>query len=99
MSFLPLFTEKKTRVYENILKFRTLNHTIRTWVERSKEEPDEHTDFLEINEYISGKRKAIDAQPAVATAEDLCKRFPRICAIEVMNGSDNEGVLLYPRWP
>jgi len=89
----------KTRVYENILKFRTLNHTIRTWVERSKDGPEEHSDFLEINEYISGRRKAIDVQPTVATAEELCQRFPRICAIEVMNGSDNEGVLLYPRWP
>lgn len=98
MSFLP-FTEKKTKVYENILKFRTLNHSIRTWVERSKDGPDEHTDFLEINQYIGHRRKDIDAQPAMATAEELCKRFPRICAIEVMNGYENEGVLLYPRWP
>lgn len=92
-------SEKKTKVYENILKFRTLNHSIRTWVERSKDGPDEHADFLEINQYIGTRRKDIDIQPAMATAEELCKRFPRICAIEVMNGYENEGVLLYPRWP
>lgn len=99
MTFIPFLSDKKTKVYENILKFRTLNHSIRTWVERSKDGPDEHNDFLEMNQYIGTRRQAFDTQPPLATAEELCKRFPRICAIEVMNGYENEGVLIYPRWP
>lgn len=99
MSFLPLFSEKKTKVYENILKFRTLNTNIRTWVERAADGPEPHDDHLVINQYIATRRKEIDIQPPMATAEELCKKFPRICAIEVMNGFENEGVLLYPRWP
>lgn len=97
MSFLPMF--QKQRVYENILRFRTLNTNIRTWVERSKEGPSNHEDHAEINSYISTKRQQYDAQPMMDTAEDLARQFPRIVAVEVMNGSSHEGVLLYPRWP
>lgn len=98
MSFLPMF-QKKERVYENILKFRTLNTNIRTWVERSKDGPSTDEDYLVINTYISTRRQAFDAQPFMATAEELAAQFPRIVAVEVMNGSAHEGVLLYPRWP
>jgi hypothetical protein len=98
MSFLS-FGEKKTRVYENILKFRTLNTMIRTWVERDASGPCHGEDYLEINTYLSQRRQAIDIQPLMTTAEEICKQFPRVVACEVMNGSGNEGVLLYPRWP
>lgn len=99
MTFIPFLAEKKTKVYENILKFRTLNHTIRTWVERTASGPNEGEDFLAINDYIATRRQAFDTQPTIDTAEELCKQFPRICAIEVLNGYGNEGVLIYPRWP
>ena len=84
MSFLPLF-QKKERVYENILRFRTLNTHIRTWVERRKEGPGHFADHADINNYVSAKRGQYDAQPLMDTAEDLAREFPRIVAVEVMN--------------
>ena len=99
MSFLPLFQEKKTRVYENILKFRTLSTNIRTWVEREKDGPCPSEDYAAINAFIAGRRKEFDEQPFMTTAEAICQEFPRVVACEVMNGGSHEGVLLYPRWP
>ena len=91
--------QKKERVYENILRFRTLNTHIRTWVERSKEGPEHFVDHADINNYIAAKRGQYDSQPMMDTAEDLAREFPRIVAVEVMNGAATDGVLLYPRWP
>lgn len=96
---MPFWGGGQAPVYENICKFRTLNTVIRTWVEREKDGPDNSVDFLEINEYIAGRRKFIDHQSFMATATELAKRFPRICAVEVMNGAGTDGVLHYPRWP
>lgn len=86
-------------VYENILKFRTLTTNIRTWVEREKSGPDSSVDFAEMHAYILSRREQIDSQPHMDTAVELAKRFPRICAVEVINGSGTDGVLHYPRWP
>jgi hypothetical protein len=86
------------RLYENILAFRTLNTVIRTWVEREKHGPIDQEDYKEINAYIQEHRQAIDLQAMIDTAEMLTKAFPRICAVEVMNGSKTNGVLIYPRW-
>lgn len=96
---MMFFGSTSTPVYENILKFRTLNTMIRTWVEREKDGPDNSVDFLEINTYVASRRQAIDAQPFMTTALELAKEFPRIVAVEVMNGSGTDGVLHYPRWP
>lgn len=97
MSFLPYFS-KPQRLYENILAFRTLNTVIRTWVEREKHGPIDQEDYKEINAYIQEHRQTIDLQAMIETAEMLTKQFPRICAVEVMNGSKTNGVLIYPRW-
>jgi S1-C subfamily serine protease len=78
---------KPQRLYENILAFRTLNTVIRTWVEREKTGPNDQEDYKEINAYIQEHRQEIDLQAMIDTAEMLTKRFPRICAVEVMNGS------------
>ena len=99
MSFLPYFSKPKPqRLYENILAFRTLNTIIRTWVEREKHGPIDQEDYREINAYIQEHRQEIDLQAMIDTAEMLTKEFPRICAVEVMNGSKTNGVLIYPRW-
>lgn len=97
MSFLPLFSRPQ-RLYENILSFRTLSTYIRTWVERDKQGPDDQEDFAAINAYVQANRHAVDSQPMIETAEMLTREFPRICAVEVMNGSRTNGVLIYPRW-
>jgi hypothetical protein len=97
VSFLPYFS-KPQRLYENILAFRTLNTVIRTWVEREKHGPIDQEDYKEINAYIQEHRQTIDLQAMIETAEMLTKQFPRICAVEVMNGSKTNGVLIYPRW-
>jgi hypothetical protein len=89
---------KPQRLYENILAFRTLNTVIRTWVEREKHGPIDQDDYKEINAYIQEHRQEIDLQAMIDTAEMLTKEFPRICAVEVMNGSKTNGVLIYPRW-
>ena len=96
---MMFFGTTSTAIYENILKFRTLNTNIRTWVEREREGPDSSADFVEMNSYIAGRRQAIDTQPHMTTALELAQRFPRICAVEVINGSGTDGVLHYPRWP
>jgi hypothetical protein len=89
---------KPQRLYENILAFRTLHTVIRTWVEREKTGPNDQEDYREINSYIQEHRQKIDLQATIDTAEMLTKEFPRICAVEVMNGSKTNGVLIYPRW-
>lgn len=89
----------KERLYENILKFRTHNTNIRTWVEREPDGPRPDADWEEINEFLSANRQAIDAQDFRVTADLLCTKFPRICAVEILSGSQHLGVLLYPRWP
>lgn len=97
MSFLPF--ARKQRVYENILYFRTLSTHIRTWVERHREGPSDQEDWSAISDWIGINRSVIDEQPPMDTAEQLSRQFPRIVAVEVMNGSKTNGVLLYPRWP
>jgi hypothetical protein len=86
-------------LYENILRFRTLTTNIRVWIEREADGPQEDQDWAMISEYISLHRQLIDAQSHQATADMLSGQFPRIAAIEVMNGASHSGVLLYPRWP
>jgi hypothetical protein len=99
MSFIPLFSRPKPqRLYENILAFRTLHTVIRTWVEREKNGPNDQDDYKDINAYVQANRQAIDSQAMIDTAEMLTRAFPRICAVEVMNGSRTNGVLIYPRW-
>jgi hypothetical protein len=97
MSFLTLGS--KQRVYENILAFRTLSTHIRTWVERDKSGPTDQEDWSMIADWLSHHRNEIDEQPPMDTAEQLSKAFPRIVAVEVMNGARTNGCLLYPRWP
>jgi hypothetical protein len=97
MSFLPYFS-KPQRLYENILAFRTLHTVIRTWVERDKGGPNDQEDYKDINAYVQANRQVIDSQAMIDTAEMLTKEFPRICAVEVMNGSRTNGVIIYPRW-
>ena len=96
MSFLPRFVPK--RVYENILRYRTLYTMIRVWVEREKDGPDDQTDYAEIGEFIKDNRPLIDSQGMLATAELVSKAFHRIVAIEVISGSNTNGVIIYPRW-
>jgi len=97
MSFLPLLSRPQ-RVYENILVFRTLHTNIRTWVERDKSGPIDQEDYAEINTYVQTNRQVIDSQAMIDTAEMLTKEFPRIVAVEVLNGSRTNGVIIYPRW-
>jgi hypothetical protein len=89
----------KERLYENILKFRTHNTVIRTWVERGPDGPQPQADWDDIDKFITENKQSIDAQDYRVTADLLCTRFPRICAVEIMSGSQHLGVLLYPRWP
>ena len=98
MSFLPMF-QKKERVYENILKFRTLNRNIRLWMDRSKEGPDENQDYEDVGAWITANKAQIDAQSLIDTADQLALEFPRASAIEIHTGSMMGGVLVYPRWP
>ena len=86
------------RLYENILSFRTLSTNIRTWVERDKSGPIDQEDYVEINAYVQTNRQVIDSQAMIDTAEMMTKDFPRIVAVEVMNGSRTNGVIIYPRW-
>jgi hypothetical protein len=67
-------------------------------VDREKHGPIDQEDYKEINAYIQEHRQEIDLQAMIDTAEMLTKEFPRICAVEVMNGSKTNGVLIYPRW-
>lgn len=97
MSFIPF--ARKSKVYENILSFRTLTTHIRTWVERGQEGPGDQEDWATISDWIGNNRHQIDEQPLLETAEQLCKQFPRIVAVEVLAGSKTNGVLIYPRWP
>ena len=97
MSFIPLLSRPQ-RLYENILSFRTLSTNIRTWVERDKSGPIDQEDYVEINAYVQANRQVIDTQAMIDTAEMLTKDFPRIVAVEVMNGSRTNGVIIYPRW-
>ena len=99
MSFIPLFSKpRQQRVYKNILSYRTLNTVIRVWVEREQSGPTDQDDYLTINTYVQANRQVIDTQAMIDTAEMMTKDFPRICAVEVMNGSRTNGVIIYPRW-
>lgn len=89
----------KERLYENILKFRTHNTHIRTWVERDPDGPQPQADWDSIDAFITENKLSIDNQDYRITADLLCVKFPRICAVEIMSGSQHVGVLLYPRWP
>ena len=93
MSFIPFFSRPK-RMYQNILAFRTLNTVIRAWVERDKDGPYDQEDFKEINAYVLANRQTIDLQAMIDTAEMITKDFPRIVAVEVMNGSKTNGVII-----
>jgi hypothetical protein len=93
MSFIPFFS-KPRRMYQNILAFRTLNTVIRTWVERDENGPIDQEDYKEIHAYVLANRQTIDLQAMIDTAEMLTKDFPRIVAVEVMNGSKTNGVII-----
>ena len=93
MSFIPFFSKPK-RMYQNILAFRTLNTVIRTWVERDENGPIDQEDYKEIYAYVQANRQTIDLQAMIDTAEMLTKDFPRIVAVEVMNGSKTNGVII-----
>jgi hypothetical protein len=49
--------------------------------------------------WVAANRQRLDMLPGEDIAKEMAKEFPRISAIEVMNGFANEGCLLYPRWP
>ncbi|NBW17098.1 MAG: hypothetical protein EBR82_54890 [Caulobacteraceae bacterium] len=87
------------RLYENILRFRTLNTNIRVWIEREPEGPATTEDWALVNEFVQLHRQFIDSQSHKDTVDMLSNQFPRIAAIEVMDGASHAGVLLYPRWP
>jgi hypothetical protein len=89
----------KTVVWENILKFRTFNHVIRTWVERKAEGPGHEEDQATMQEWVYANRQKLDAMPAEEVCKAMSEQFRRISAIEVLNGYANQGCLLYPRWP
>jgi len=89
----------KTVVWENILKFRTFNYVIRTWVERKAEGPRHGEDAAVIGNWVAAHRQRLDGMDGEEVAKEMSKEFPRISAIEVMNGYGSEGCLLYPRWP
>ena len=89
----------KQVVWENILKFRTFNHVIRTWVERKEHGPSHGDDMAKMQAWVAANRQRLDMLPGEGIAKEMAKEFPRISAIEVMNGFANEGCLLYPRWP
>jgi hypothetical protein len=89
----------KTVVWENILKFRTFNYCIRTWVERSAAGPGHQEDAAVIGNWVAAHRQRLDGMDGEEVAKEMSKEFPRISAIEVMNGYGSEGCLLYPRWP
>lgn len=100
MSFIPFITTpRKARVYENVLGFRTHTTVIRVWVDRGREGPSDQEDYVTMTAWVQANRSTIDHQPPMDTAEMLAEQFPRICAVEVLNGSRTNGVLLYPRWP
>ena len=90
---------RKTKVYENIVRFRTLNRNIRVWVDRGKEGPSEESDYADIGNWVHANKAKIDTQPLIDTADQLAKEFPRAAAIEIHTGSMTGGVLIYPRWP
>jgi len=90
---------KKQVVWENILKFRTFNHVIRTWVERAEQGPSHADDMADMQNWVAAHRQRLDMLPGEAIAKEMAAEFPRISAIEVMNGYASEGCLLYPRWP
>lgn len=90
---------KKQVVWENILKFRTFNHVIRTWVERDKLGPSHGDDMAVMQNWVAANRQRLDMLTGEDIAQEMAKEFPRISAIEVLNGYGTEGCLLYPRWP
>lgn len=89
----------KTRVYENILKFRTLNRNIRVWMDRDRAGPSEESDYAAINTWVNAHKVQIDAQSLIDTADQLAQEFPRASAIEIHTGSMTGGILVYPSWP
>ena len=89
----------KQVIWENILKFRTFNHVIWTWVERKEHGPTHSDDMARMQAWVAANRQRLDTLPGEDIAKEMAKEFPRISAIEVMNGYANEGCLLYPRWP
>jgi hypothetical protein len=89
----------KTKVYENILKFRTLGRNIRVWMDRDRQGPSEESDYADINNWVQANRAQIDSQSLIDTADQLANEFHRASAIEIQTGSMISGVLVYPRWP
>lgn len=96
MLFAP---ERKVQVYENIAKFRTHNHHIRTWIERSPGGPPWELDVADMTNWVSANKEQIDRLTSDEVCRLFCKAYPRISAIECLEGYGYHGSLLYPRWP
>ena len=102
VSFLfihAMLPERKVAVHENILKFRTHNHHIRTWVERSISGPQWESDAANMEVWVSVHKQRLDSLNPDQVCRWMCDEFPRISAIECLDGYGYHGSLLYPRWP
>lgn len=97
--FIMLWPERKVAVHENILKFRTHNHHIRTWVERSISGPPWEADAANMEVWVAANKQRIDSLNPDQVCRWMCDEFPRISAIECLDGYGYHGSLLYPRWP
>jgi hypothetical protein len=97
--WLVFAPERKVQVYENIAKFRTHNHHIRTWIERDHAGPPWEIDVAEMTNWVSANRDRIDKLSSDEVCRLMCSVYPRISAIECLEGYGYNGSLLYPRWP
>ena len=88
--FLSLFQRKKNRVYERMTKVQCLGWTVRVWssVPGFQMGPDP-----EIRQFVS----RWDGQNPELIATGLCRCYPCIAAVEVLDAAGNGG-LIYPDW-
>jgi len=85
---------------ENICLFRTYHTNIRVWVSREAEGPSDIDDYEEIRQFIELNRYAIDKmEDRMEACLLIAKQYPRVSAVEVMDGGARCGSLYYSKWP
>ena len=90
----------KADAMENICLFRTYHSNIRVWMTRDPEGPSDLEDHEEIRQFIEENRYAIDKmEDRMEACLMLAGRFPRLAAVEVMDGGGRCGSLYYAQWP
>ena len=90
----------KADAMENICLFRTYHSNIRVWMTRDPEGPSDLEDHEEIRQFIEEHRYMIDKmEDRMEACLMIAGRFPRLAAVEVMDGGGRCGSLYYAQWP